>query len=108
MSFKTLLNKTCTLKSDSYQTAQNSGEQKITYSDYAINVPCRLRTRNVSERRYGSPAYQKANYALYLEERTLPQNDFRIVLDGKNYSVVGSLSLGGAGKYLCLYLERII
>lgn len=108
MSFKTLLNKTCTLKSTSYQTAEDSGEQKITYTDFATNVPCRLRTRQVSERRYGSPAYQKATHALYMIERTLPQNDFSVVIDGKSYLVVGSLSLGGAGRYLCLYLERTI
>lgn len=108
MSFKSLLNKTCTLKSATYQTAQNSGEQNITYTDFATNVPCRLRTRNLSERRYGSPAYQRATHSLYLVERALPQNDFRVVIDGKNYTVVGSLSLGGEGRYLCLYLERII
>ena len=108
MSFKTLLNKTCTLKSASYQTAQNSGEQKITYTDFATNVPCRLRTRTVSERRYGTPAYQKATHALYMVERVLPQNDFCVVVDSKTYNVVGSLSLGGAGRYLCLYLERTV
>lgn len=108
MSFKSLLNKTCTLKSATYQTAQNSGEQNITYTDFATNVPCRLRTRNLSERRYGNPAYQKATHSLYLVERALPQNDFRVVIDNKNYTVVGSLSLGGEGRYLCLYLERII
>ena len=31
-----------------------------------------------------------------------------VVIDNKNYTVVGSLSLGGEGRYLCLYLERII
>lgn len=108
MSFKSLLNKTCSIKSAIYQTAQNSGEQNITYTDFATDVPCRLRTRNLNERRYGSPAYQKATHALYLLERALPQNDFRVVIDGKNYTVVGSLSLGGEGRYLCLYLERII
>lgn len=108
MSFKTLLNKTCRIQSISYQTAQNSGEQAITYTDFAQNVPCRLRTRAVSERRYGSPAYQKATHALYLTERPLPQNDFRVIVDSKNYTVIGSLSLGGEGRYLCLYLERII
>ena len=108
MSFKTLLNKTCTLKSSSYQTEQNSGEQKITYTNFATNVPCRLRTRNLSERRYGSPAYQKATHALYIVERSLPQNDFCAVIDGKTYNVVGAISLGGAGRYLCLYLERTI
>ena len=108
MSFKSLLNKTCTLKSATYQTAQNSGEQKIIFSDFAVNIPCRLRTRNLSERRYSSPAYQKATHALYMVERSLPQNDFCVVVDGKNYNVVGSLSLGGEGRYLCLYLERTI
>lgn len=108
MSFKTLLNKTCTIKSAVYQTDQNSGQQNITYSDFATNVPCRLRTRALSERRYGSPAYQKATHALYLTERALPDNDFCIVINGKNYNVVGSLSLGGAGRYLCLYLERTV
>lgn len=108
MSFKTLLNKTCTLQSATYQTAQNSGQQNITYSNFATNVPCRIRTRNLAERRYGSPSYQKASHALYLEERTLPQGDFRVVIDNKNYSVVGSLSLGGEGRYLCLYLERFV
>ncbi|MBQ4493439.1 MAG: hypothetical protein II972_02410 [Elusimicrobiaceae bacterium] len=108
MSFKTLLNKTCTIKSASYQTQENSGQQNIIYTDFAVNIPCRLRTRQVSERRYSSPAYQKATHALYLTERSLPQNDFCIVIDGKNYNVVGSLSLGGAGRYQCLYLERAI
>lgn len=108
MSFKSLLNKTCTLQSSSYQTTQNSGEQNITYSNFAQNVPCRLRTRTVSERRYSSPAYQKATHALYLQERTLPQGDFRVIIENKNYTVTGSLSLGGEGRYLCLYLERIL
>lgn len=108
MSFKTLLNKTCAIESASYQTAQNSGQQTITYTSFAQNIPCRLRTRTVSERRYSSPAYQKATHALYLEEITLPQTDFRVTIDNKNYTVTGHLSLGGAGKYLCLYLERII
>ena len=108
MSFKSLLNKTCTIQSAAYQTAQNSGQQNITYTNFATNVPCRLRTRNLSERRYGSPAYQKATHALYLQEITLPQGDFRIVVENKNYTVTGSLSLGGEGRYLCLYLERIV
>ena len=108
MSFKTLLNKTCTVQSSSYQTAQDSGQQTITYTNFATNVPCRLRTRNISERRYGNPSYQKATHALYLEEITLPQSDIRIIIGSKNYTVVGSISLGGAGKYLCLYIERII
>ena len=108
MSFKTLLNKTCTIQSTSYQSAQNSGEQTITYTNFAQNVPCRLRTRDVSECRYGNPTYQKATHALYLEERPLPQSDIRIVIGNKNYTVRGSLSLGGTDKYLCLYLERII
>ena len=108
MSFKSLLNKTCTLQSATYQTAQNSGQQNITYTNFAQNLPCRLRTRTVSERRYSSPAYQKATHALYLQEITLPQGDFRVVLDNKNYTVTGSLSLGGEGRFLCLYLERIV
>ena len=108
MSFKTLLNRTCTIQSTTCQTAQNSGEQAITYTNFAQNVPCRLRTRDVSERRYGSPAYQKATHALYLAQRALPQNDFRVIVDSKNYTVVGSLSLGGEDRYLCLYLERVI
>ena len=108
MSFKSLLNKTCTLQSATYQKAQNSGQQNITYTNFAQNLPCRLRTRTVSERRYSSPAYQKATHALYLQEITLPQGDFRVVLDNKNYTVTGSLSLGGEGRFLCLYLERIV
>lgn len=108
MSFRSLLNKTCTIQSISYQTAQNSGQQNITYTNFAQNVPCRLRTRNLSERRYSSPAYQKATHALYLQEISLPQGDFRIVVENKNYTVTGSLSLGGEGRYLCLYLERIV
>lgn len=108
MSFKSLLNKTCTIESAAYQTAQNSGQQNITYSSFAQDVPCRLRTRSVSERRYSSPAYQKATHALYLEHRSLPTGDFKVIIDNKSYFVVGVLDLGGEGRYLCLYLERFI
>jgi hypothetical protein len=105
MSFKALLNKTCDIELITL-CASSGGEQKETYTKIFSSLPCRLRTRSVWERRYGDPAYQKSDHILYLNF-VLINADVRVLLDGVPYRVTGQADMGGAKRYLCLYLERI-
>jgi len=107
MSFRSMLNKTCDIEEQTLTTANGDGEQLQTWQPLYEGVRCRLRSRAVSERRYGPVNYQKATHALYTAAKKFPKKAvLRVLCEGKYYDVVGRLDLGGADKYLCLYLER--
>ncbi len=107
MSFKSLLNKVCDIELISLSVSPQ-GEQQESYTKLYNALPCRLRARSVWERRYGDPAYQKSTHSLYLEGINITAGKVRIVMENAPYNVVGVTDMGGAGRYLCLYLERII
>lgn len=106
MSFKSLLNKVCDIELISF-SPDASGAQNPSYAKLHANIPCRLRTRSTWERRYGDPAYQKSTHSLYMAFLNLTPSTIRVVLENEAYNVTGAADLGGAQRYLCLYLERI-
>jgi len=107
MSFKSMLNKLCDIEMSTLSNVAPHGRQHQKWVALVRNVPCRLRGRNVSERRYGDVNYQKATHALYTMTRKFTAGTIlRIVCEGRYYDVIGRLDLGGADKYLCFYLER--
>lgn len=106
MSFKSLLNKTCDIEVLSFESCLITGQKIESWSVLFTAVPCRLRSRAVSERKYSDPEYQKSTHALYIPCRKFAKKTLRIVLEGEVYSVVGHIDMGGKDKYLCLYIER--
>ena len=107
MSFKSMLNKVCDIEISSLSATVPDGGQRQNWAALYSGAPCRLRSRAVSERRYGDVNYQKATHALYTAAKKFPKKAvLRVLCEGKYYDVVGRLDLGGADKYLCLYLER--
>ncbi|MDD6173657.1 MAG: hypothetical protein ACI352_04370 [Elusimicrobiaceae bacterium] len=106
MSFKCLLNRTCDIELISLASPDNFGGRTEESKTLFTSLPCRLRTRNAGEKRYSSPEYQYATHSLYLEYVKLPKGRLRIKTGSVYYDVCGRIELGGAQKYLCLYLER--
>jgi len=107
MSFRSMLNKVCDIEEQSLYTSAADGEQQQTWQPLYTGVPCRLRARAVSERKYGPASYQKATHALYTENKKFKKGAvLRVVLDDYFYEVSGRINLGGEDKYLCLYVER--
>ncbi len=106
MSFKSLLNRTCDIELVSFGVCDGFGGRTEEKQTLFTALPCRLRTRNSGEKRYSSPEYQYATHSLYLEYVKLPKGRLRVKTGGLYYEVCGRIELGGAQKYLCLYLER--
>lgn len=103
-----MLNKVCDIEHLSLSSQSASGERLKEWQIVHSDIPCRLRTRNAGEKRFIAPEYQHANYSLYLEYLTLPKGRLRVKINGAYYLVGGRLNMGGAEKYLCLYLEEKI
>jgi hypothetical protein len=101
-----MLNKTCDIEHGAVAQDTQTGAQKLTWQPLHLGVCCRLRARAVSERKYGDVNYQKATHALYIQKRRLAKKHLRVALENKYFDVIGYIDLGGADKYLCLYLER--
>lgn len=106
MSFKALLNRVCDIEKLSLGSVDAYGSRSETWETLKREVPCRLRTRSAGEKHYSSPEYQYATHSLYLEYLSLPQGRLRAKIGGFYYDITGRIELGGAKKYLCLYLER--
>lgn len=106
MSFKTLLNRICDIELLCLGAADSFGSRAEEWQNICSSLPCRLRTRNAGEKRFASPEYQYATHSLYLEYLKLPKGRLRVKTGGIYYEVCGGIELGGAQKYLCLYLER--
>lgn len=106
MSFKALLNRVCDIEKLSLDSADTYGERAESWEILKSDIPCRLRTRSAGEKYYSSPEYQYATHSLYLEYLTLPKGRIRAKIGGVYYDITGRIELGGAKKYLCLYLER--
>lgn len=107
MSIKTLLNKTCILRERSYTQSSDTGQQQDSYTTLFNDLPCRLRTRTVSERKYSSPEYSHATHSIYIEAKTGIKNKKLIIQIGTvSYDVLGLIDMGGEDKLYCLYAER--
>lgn len=107
MSFEALLNGVCSVETRSVSADSQSGERKESWSVTASSVACRLRQRSASEQLSGSLEYQKATHALYIAHRSIDSLENRVVINSAAYSITGISDMGGKGKYLCLYLERM-
>lgn len=106
MSVKTLLNKTCKINQITY-TQASSGQQIVTSTVLFNSLPCRLRTRAVSERKYSLPAYALATHSIYIEARSgLYGKKLSVVIDDITYDVLGFIDMGGENRLFCLYAER--
>lgn len=106
MSFASMLNKICDIEAETLAT-DDSGQQIQTWRLLYGQVPCRLRARAVSERRYGPASHQKATHALYLGAKKFPRGAMlRVGIEGVYYDVAGRINLGGDERFLCLYVER--
>ncbi len=106
MSFKALLNRVCDIEKLSLGSADAYGSRGETWTLLKSEAPCRLRTRSACEKHYSSPEYQYATHSLYLEYLDLPKGRLRAKIGGVYYDITGRIELGGAKRYLCLYLER--
>ena len=107
MSLKTLLNKTCKISQITYTQEAASGEQKTTATVLETALPCRLRTRSVSERKYSLPAYALATHSIYVQAKsTLYGKKLAVEIDSNTYDVIGLINMGGEDRLFCLYAER--
>lgn len=107
MSLKKLLNKTCQIKQITYTQNAASGEQQTVSTTLETALPCRLRTRTVSERKYSLPAYALATHSIYIAAKsTLYGKKLSVLIDGNTYDVLGLINMGGEDRLFCLYAER--
>ena len=107
MSLKTLLNKTCKISQITYTQEPASGEQKTTVTVLETALPCRLRTRTVSERKYSLPAYNLATHSIYVQAKsTLYGKKLVVEIANDTYDVIGLINMGGEERLFCLYAER--
>ncbi len=107
MSVKSLLNKTCQVNQITYTQASASGQQTVTSTVLESGLPCRLRTRTVSERKYSMPAYALATHSIYVAAKSsLYGKKLSVVIDGNTYDVIGLINMGGEDRLFCLYAER--
>ena len=107
MSIKKLLNKTCKISQITYTQEGASGEQKTTASVLESALPCRLRTRAVSERKYSLPAYSLATHSIYVQAKsTFYGKKLAVEIDSNIYDVIGLINMGGEERLFCLYAER--
>lgn len=107
MSVKSLLNKTCQVNQITYTQASASGQQTVTSTVLESGLPCRLRTRTVSERKYSMPAYALATHSIYVAAKSsLYGKKLSVVIEGNTYDVIGLINMGGEDRLFCLYAER--
>ncbi len=107
MSIKKLLNKTCKIRQITYTQETANGEQKTTATVLETALPCRLRTRSVSERKYSLPAYALATHSIYVQAKnTLYGKKLSVEIDSNIYDVIGLINMGGENRLFCLYAER--
>ena len=107
MSLKKLLNKTCQINQITYMQASASGQQTVTSTVLENALPCRLRTRTVSERKYSLPAYALATHSIYVQAKSsLYGKKLSVVIEGNTYDVIGLINMGGEERLFCLYAER--
>ena len=107
MSLKTLLNKTCKISQITYTQQTVSGEQKTVATVLETALPCRLRTRTVSERKYSLPVYSLATHSIYVQAKsTLYGKKLAVEIEGNIYDVIGLINMGGEERLFCLYAER--
>lgn len=107
MSLKTLLNKTCKISQITYTQHAASGEQKTVATVLETALPCRLRTRTVSERKYSLPVYSLATHSIYIQAKsTLYGKKLAVEIEGNIYDVIGLINMGGEERLFCLYAER--
>jgi hypothetical protein len=84
-----LLNKTCTIKSA-------DGKEKT--------LPCRVRLRDIIERKYGDKKFANATHSIYISEIELPDN-IKVIIGEREYGIIDKIALGGKTKIICLYGE---
>ncbi len=107
MSLKKLLNKTCQINQITYTQNASSGEQQTVSTILETALPCRLRTRTVSERKYSLPVYALATHSIYIAAKsTLYGKKLSVLIDGNTYDVLGLINMGGDDRLFCLYAER--
>jgi len=107
MSVKSLLNKTCQINQITYTQANASGQQIVTSTTLASSLPCRIRTRTLSERKYSLPAYALATHSIYIQARSgLYGKKLSVTIDSDVYDVLGFIDMGGEDRLYCLYAER--
>lgn len=110
MSFNSLLNKTCDIEYCQTASSADDGHPVETWQTLKSSVPCRLRTRSLSEARYSAPAYQEAQCALYVAafKYSCALGNMRVRFGAEVYDVIGKINMGGEDKYFCLYLRRCV
>ena len=107
MSLRKLLNKTCKINQITYTQAATSGQQTVTSTVLESSLPCRLRTRSVSERKYSLPAYALATHSIYVRAKSsLYGKKLSVEIDNNTYDVIGLINMGGEERLFCLYAER--
>ena len=107
MSLKTLLNKTCKISQITYVQDEGSGEQETVSTVLESALPCRVRTRTVSERKYSMPIYASATHSIYVQAKsTLHGKKLSAEIDGNTYDILGLIDMGGEDRLFCLYAER--
>ncbi len=105
MSFKKLLNTFCDIQ-EAQKTQSASGQITDTFKTLHLNVPCRLRNRTADEKITSHTQYQTSTHALYTEHIKINPTTMRVLIKEEAYKIIGVIDMGGANKYLCLYLER--
>lgn len=107
MSFRSLLNDTCTIYNRVVSIDAETGEQLYTQEKAAENVPCALQHSGGGLDRTSRLAKEDNSDRLYLFPRTdITKMGTVIEVRGNKYRVREIIDMGGRKKYTRLDLER--
>ena len=108
MSFKGLLNTTCTIQSKTVSYNASSREQEETWADSVTSVKCRLDQATGTEKRTPIAIFSRVTHVLFMGFRTLSSNTHRIVIDSITYNILLVSNASGEGHHIEAFLEVII
>lgn len=106
MSFDSHLNAVCSIqKQTEVQVA--GGEKTKTWTDVATNVKCRLDQAGGQEMETAEGKVVKATHILFMNNTTVGERDYRIMIGLKKFNILSVGNAGGHGHHLELLLARI-
>ena len=108
MSFRSLLNDTCTIYNRVESIDEVTGEQLFTQTKVAENVPCGLQHSGGGLDRNSRLAKEDNSDRLYMLPPTVTIKKMETVIEvrGNKYRVREIIDMGGRKKYTRLDLER--
>jgi head-tail adaptor len=108
MSFKGLLNTTCTIQEITETQDSGTGQKEKTWSNIKNGVKCRLDQASGKEFAAPNSIMAKASHILFLDSKyNLKEKNHRIIIKSTTYNILLVSDGGGHGHHLELLLEII-